>query len=380
MDAEIAVIGLGSVGSMALWQLAKQGASVIGFEQFGIGHDRSAAGGESRLFRMAYKEGREYIPLLKEAKNLWQQLEAETGNKILTLNGGLTIGNRDCELVQNVFQCVNEFEIDHSILEYKEACICYPQHKLLPDEIMILDRESGFLRPELAVVSAVSRAKELGANVMTYTKVEEIENDGNGIIITANGKEFRVNKVLVTAGPWASKFVPRSDSTLEATRLILSWYQAKDIQPFTPESFPIFIRHRNGMELYGTPTLDNSSVKVAMFHMENARRKVDPDFHDRSVGLEEYVDPEMISTLFNGLHPDPVRLNAYMDAFTPDGHGMIGEVEEISNVFVASGFSGHGFKLATVFGKIASEILLNGKTTFSIDHLAPSRFHTSIHS
>ncbi len=380
MDADIAVIGLGSVGSMALWQLAKQGVKVIGFEQFGVGHDRSAAGGESRLFRTAYKEGAEYIPLLKESQQLWRQLEAETENSILTLNGGLTIGNRECELVENVLKCVNELEIDYQILEYKDACMRYPQHKLRPDEIMILDRESGFIRPELAVVSAVTRAKELGAKVASYTRVEEIEQNGDGILICANGKEYRVKKVLITTGPWASKFVPKSESTLEATRLTLSWYQAKNIQLYTPENFPIFIRHRDGVELYGAPSLDNCSVKIAMFHMESARKTVDPDFLERAVGLNELVGSEVIEEFFTGLHPDPVRLNAYMDAFTPDGHGMVGETTDLPNVVVAAGFSGHGFKLAPVLGKISVDILLDGKTNFSIEHLDPSRFQTSLYS
>lgn len=95
MDAEVGIIGVGTMGSMAAWQLAKRDISVIGFEQFGIGHDRSAAGGESRLFRTAYMEGPEYVPLLFQARKLWRKLEEESGNSLLFLNGGLMIGEAD---------------------------------------------------------------------------------------------------------------------------------------------------------------------------------------------------------------------------------------------------------------------------------------------
>lgn len=66
MNADVAVIGLGSMGSMTIWQLARRGVSVIGFEQFGIGHDRGAAGGDTRIFRTAYAEGAEYVPIFNK--------------------------------------------------------------------------------------------------------------------------------------------------------------------------------------------------------------------------------------------------------------------------------------------------------------------------
>ena len=67
-QADVAIVGLGSMGSMAAWQLAARGAKVLGFEQFAPGHDRSAHGGESRIVRTTYQEGPAYVPLLQEAQ------------------------------------------------------------------------------------------------------------------------------------------------------------------------------------------------------------------------------------------------------------------------------------------------------------------------
>ena len=58
MDARVAVVGTGSMGAMALWQLARDGVDAIGFERYSPGHDQAAAGGESRIFRTAYLEVR----------------------------------------------------------------------------------------------------------------------------------------------------------------------------------------------------------------------------------------------------------------------------------------------------------------------------------
>src|SRR5690625_6959119 len=101
MNKKVAVIGLGTMGSMALWQLVKEGVDVTGFEQFGIGHDRSAVGGESRIFRTAYLEGPEYVPLLCRSYELWRDLEKETNQQLLSLVGNFTIGNKTSDYVVN---------------------------------------------------------------------------------------------------------------------------------------------------------------------------------------------------------------------------------------------------------------------------------------
>lgn len=85
-DAALAVIGSGSVGSVALWQASNAGLPTIGFEAESPGHARSAVGGDTRLFRMTYRDAHPYYPIL---------LEADTGHSILHQCGGLYIGVED---------------------------------------------------------------------------------------------------------------------------------------------------------------------------------------------------------------------------------------------------------------------------------------------
>ncbi len=99
MDGKLAVVGLGSVGSMALWRAARRpgtrAGEVVGFEARTPGHGRGAVGGDTRLFRMTYRAGTGFAPLPERANVLWPELEAETGQEILTRCGGLSIGTRD---------------------------------------------------------------------------------------------------------------------------------------------------------------------------------------------------------------------------------------------------------------------------------------------
>ncbi|MFG6116042.1 N-methyl-L-tryptophan oxidase [Halobacillus sp. MO56] len=376
MDADIGIIGVGTMGSMAMWQLARKGVSVLGFEQFGTGHDRSAGSGESRLFRTVYFEGEKYVPLLQDAKKLWSQLEEESGNPLLTLNGGVMIGKPDFEEMKNAMKSIKDFNLDHELLTPEQAMERYPQHHLESDEIMILDKHAGFLRPELSTVSAVARAESLGAAVHRYTKIEEIIPDDNGVTIRTENNEYRVGKVLVTAGPWAGKLLPQLNDIITVKRIVLSWYAPKDLNQFKPDQFPVFAHLGDDFKLTGTPTIEGSMVKAS----NNPKFKdvSSPDQLNKEVSIEETITASnLIKEKIPGLIPHPVRSAAYMDASTPDGHPIVGEVPEIKNTVFMCGFSGHGFKMSPVMGKIAAELLVDGKTNYSIEHLSPQRMVNS---
>ena len=372
MDADVAVVGIGAMGSMAIWQLAKRGISVLGFEQFGIGNDRTAAGGESRLFRTAYMEGKQYVPLLQKAKLLWKELEEETDTKLLTLNGGLMIGDPSTESIKNVLQSIEEFQLEHEIIQGEEASKRYPQFKLFPEEIMILDKNAGFIRPELAVIAAAYQAEGNGAKIHRYTKVEEIIPDSSGVTIVTEGESYRVRKALITTGAWTKKLLPTLEPTIEARRLVLTWFPANNINDFNPEKFPIFARMRKDFRLTGTPTLDGTMVKAS--NTKEPETVLEPNHMGRDVSVEELKEVSMsVQELMPSLIPDPVRASVYMDGYTKDNHSVVGEIPSLPNTVLMSGFSGHGFKMAPIFGKIAADLMIDGKTNQDIEHLRPDR-------
>lgn len=372
MDADIGIIGVGTMGSMAAWQLAKKGLSVIGFEQFGIGNDRTAAGGESRLFRTAYMEGPEYVAMLQEAKKLWRELETESGNSLLTLNGGLMIGESNSLEIKTVLKSIEDFKLEHEILEGDQAAICYPQFKIYDDDLVILDKEAGFIRPELSVVSASLLAMKHGAKLMKYTAVDEIIPETDGVRIIAEGKTYKVGKVLITTGAWTGKLLPALKKQLIPKRLLLTWFTPKNLAETKANKLPIFARMRGDFRLTGAPSLDGSMVKAS--YTKDPLPIEDPSSLYRDVYPEEIEKlRESVKALLPMLYPDPVRASAYMDAYTPDNHALLGELPGKNNTIIASGFSGHGFKLAPIIGRISSELLIEGKTKSNINHLDPGR-------
>ncbi|UYM06445.1 N-methyl-L-tryptophan oxidase [Solicola gregarius] len=374
MDAQVAVIGTGSIGSMTLWQLARAGVSAIGFEQFGIAHDRAAAGGESRIFRTAYLEGPEYVPLLRRAHELWRELEAESGRALLTLNGGLMIGDRDSEAMRNVQASIDDFGLRHEVLDHTAMASRYPQHAIDPDEIAILDLDAGVLRPEFAVAAATYRARELAAAIRPHEQVTAIEPAADSVLIRTDRGAYAVEQAVVTTGPWTARFAPALASHIRPRRLVMTWYQAEDPELWRSEACPIFIRDNEDAHIFGIPTLDGGSVKVAP-HSDDDGYLADADELDRNVEVD-LVEPvnAAVARYLPGLIPEPVRVSAYMDAYTSDGHGVVGRAPGAENVWLLGAFSGHGFKMATAFGQVASDLVRHGTTDLPIGHLDPARF------
>src|SRR5579884_1072722 len=96
---KILVLGLGIMGSSAALHLARRGHEVIGVDAYARGHTLGSSHGKTRIIRQAYFEAPDYVPLLRRAYELWDELEKSTGRKLLTLDSGLFIGDEQSELV-----------------------------------------------------------------------------------------------------------------------------------------------------------------------------------------------------------------------------------------------------------------------------------------
>src|SRR5438309_943889 len=125
-EAQVAVVGLGSMGSQALWQLARRGVSAIGIEQFVPGHDQGSGHGESRIIRSCYQEGPQYVPLIQAAFPLWRELERETQKQLLTENGALVIGRADSGYVPDAIATAEQYDLPHEVLDAAQALRRYP--------------------------------------------------------------------------------------------------------------------------------------------------------------------------------------------------------------------------------------------------------------
>lgn len=376
MDGKLAVVGLGSIGSMALWQASRLTDSVTGFEAHAPAHGRSAVGGDTRLFRMIYRGNPGYYPILKRSRSLWSELEAETGQDILTGCGGLSIGTAGGSYLTALLETTRTTGADHQILSREEMAERYPQHNLRPDGIAVYDPHAGALRTDRAVTAAVAAAQANGATIHTNTPIDSITETTDGVILTSGLKSWTFENVIVASGGWSQRLMPdHLKAATQTKRVFLTWFVARDPAQFTPERFPIFIRIHEDRSMYGAPAVDGVTVKATL----DGRGTPTPaaDSVPRELTPAEIAETtETVTEFLPGLYPNIVRSDAYPDLFTSDSQPLLGFLGQSSRIYAATGFSGGGFKMASGYGEIAAGEAL-GKTSYGgLDFIRPQRFRS----
>lgn len=374
VDWDVAVVGLGSMGSFAFWQLASMGVNVVGFDRYRPGHDKGAGHGETRIFRTAYGEGVEYVPLLQEARELWKKLEKETGVELYIENGGTMFGPADGEFITTVQESVKTYHLPHKKYTGEEARNVYPQINFQDYQVAIYEELAGYVKPELAIETAVIRGEELGGTVFTESPITAIEPDEDGVTIRTADKQYRVNQVVVASGGWTKELLPQINLPVTLERQVLVWYEAEDPKQFTADKFPIFSRVSKGRGLYGFPTIDGKTVKVAFHHGgEEANHPNDVDREIHESDLNNLT--EKVKKYLPGLIPTPVKAKTCFYTNTPDEHFVIGKSSRVPNVTLLGPMAGHGFKFAPIIGKIGAQLATGQQPTLEISLFNPDRFN-----
>src|SRR3970282_26756 len=179
------VVGLGAMGSAAVYHLAKRGNKVLGLNRFSPPHANGSSHGERRIIRQAIGEGEEYVPLVLRSYELWGEIENKPGTDLLTITGGLTLESQNSEaalhgrrdFLDQAIRCAEKFNIRHEILETADIKKRYPQFAV-NDERAYFEYETGFLRPELCIEAQLHLARKHGAVVQTDEPVLSIESSG----------------------------------------------------------------------------------------------------------------------------------------------------------------------------------------------------------
>lgn len=368
----IAVVGVGTMGSMALWQLARRGHDVTGFDRMGVPHDTGAHGAESRIFRLAYREGAQYIPLLKRSLELWCQLQAAADRRFHYPTGCLYIGERGADWLQGTIEGARAHDVRHEVLDTAELRRRFPQHRLQGGELALLDTDGALLRPELGVRAAVKAATALGAKLRQGCAVERIVPDADGVTVTVDGGQHRFDQVVVTCGAWGTRMLGLPSPRIIARRLVGTWFGIDDVEAYLPQNFPVCIRSTAEIDYSGFACLDGWTIKI--MPPVNYESDIDPDRVDRNVTYgDTAIMRRVAQTLLEGVDPEPVRSGVYLDGFTTDDHPIIDHHPQSERIALALGFSGHGYKMAPAVGVALAELIDTGGDPYVRRHFAATR-------
>jgi sarcosine oxidase len=377
------VLGLGAMGSSAAMHLASRWVRVIGLDRFDIPSTNGSSHGHSRMIRQCYYEHPDYVPLLRRAYALWRALERDCGRQFLRITGGLYMGRSEgpgAALVPGSLRSATTHALPHDVLTRAALAQRYPQFHLPDDYSALYEPEAGLLVPEAVIAAQAAMALRQGAELRAHEPAVAWSSDGEEVVVTTARARYRAQRLVICAGAWASQVMGDLGVRVRATRQVLGWVWPKRPEWFEPGRLPVWaIEPEQGGgagEWYGFPLMPEApGFKVAL-HAPG--REVSPGDAGAGALAPEPGDEATFRPVLQRFIPDAdgplLALRRCMYEVSPDSHFIIDRHPSWPNVLIAAGFSGHGFKFASVVGEILADLATEGATPHPIAFLGLRRF------
>lgn len=368
------VIGVGAMGSATVYELTKRGKRVLGLEQFDIPNDQGSSHGVNRIIRLAYYEHPSYVPLLRRSYERWHELESVAGEKLLYKTGSIDTDAENGEVFAGSLESCEVHDIPHEVLTAKEANSRFPGYQLPDGHFSLFQADGGFLLSERCIVAYANAAMSLGADIHAREKVTGWEFTASGDVeVTTDRGKYGAESLVVTAGAWSEKIVPGLTKLAVAERQVLAWLQPEQPEIFSPERFPVFNAMFEEGRYYGFPVFGIPGFKIGRYH--HLDEQTDADEVSREITeQDETVLRSAVERYFPSANGAVMTMKSCMFTNSPDEHFIIGVVPDSPQVSFAAGFSGHGFKFASVIGEIMTDLATDQHTRHDISMFDPERF------
>ena len=276
MIYDAAVIGLGTMGTFACLELARRRRTVIGFDQFAPPHDRGSHSGATRVFRTAYAEHPDYVPLAVRAGVLWDGYGAEQGTTFLHRTGMLSLGAPDSPLLCGARASAAAHHLTIENLSRSQIRSRFPVFDVPIGWEGVLEPTAGWIDVNAALRSGLDQALRAGASLRSNTQVEDWSWTGDRFAVRTSAGTFMAAHLIVTAGAWVSRILADLALPLQVVRKVLIW-----VNPLRDHSLPVFAAGSNFF--YGFPNIGGEGVKLAI-HGGVGTPATNPD--NRSAGGE----------------------------------------------------------------------------------------------
>jgi sarcosine oxidase len=369
---DVVVVGVGGMGSAALYHLARRGKRALGLERFDLLHEHGSSHGLTRIIRLAYFEHPDYVPLLRRAYELWRELESEAGEQLVHVTGIVEGGER---ILDGVLQSCAEHDIAHEVLTGAEVAERFPAYRLPPEMQVAYQADGGFVVPERCIVAHVEGALARGATLRARERVLEWAETGNGVRVRTERGVVEAERLVVTAGAWSQDVARLPDGLVHGVRQALAWLQPTRPELFRPDRMPVFNLALDGEHFYGFPAHGIPGFKLGRYdHFESGG---DPDAIPRA---PTPADEEPLRAFAERYFPDgagpTVALKTCLFEPSPDEHFIVDRHPSAAGAVVAAGFSGHGYKFCSVIGEILADLAIDGSTRHDIGLFRIDRFES----
>jgi sarcosine oxidase len=372
---DVIVIGIGGMGSASAYHLAQRGQRVLGLEQHDLLHELGSSHGLTRIIRLAYHEHPSYVPLLRRSYELWHELEARAGERLLITTGSVEGGPEDGPTFRGALAAAELHALRHEVLNLDELRRRFPAYgDFDPSLRVVWQPDGGFLLAERSVLAHVTQAMRHGAELHFREPVRDWQPTAeSGVRAISERGTYEADRLIICAGAWVGRLLPQLAPLAVPERQVLAWLQPTRPDLFAPENFPVFLLDVEEGSHYGFPLHDVPGFKFGRYH--HLREPIDPDDPDRSTRPDDEAILRAFAARYfpEGAGPT-LMLKACIFTNAPDEHFLIDLLPEARQVSVAAGFSGHGYKFCSVVGEVMADLAMHGETSHDIGLFRLDRF------
>ena len=355
---DVIVVGLGAMGSAALYHLAQRGVRVVGFDRYAPPHALGSTHGLSRIIRESYYEHPRYVPLVQRAYDLWAELERRAVRRLFYQTGGLMIGDADGVLVAGALRSAREHGLAHELLSAKEVHARFPAF-VLPDEMSgFFEPRAGVLDPEGCVDAHMQLAAAAGAEVRPDEPIREWSVQGGRVRVVTERGTYDAARLALCAGAWNPALIDDDSITLRVERQVMHWFTpARTPELFEPARCPIAMTEYAPDRIFYFVPDSGDGVKAAIHHEGEV---TNPDAIRREVADEDVAPVIQLLRRYLPNAAGPLRGSATcLYTNTSDGHFLITPHARHEEVLVVSACSGHGFKFASAIGEAVADLMMS---------------------
>jgi len=376
-NCDVIVMGCGGFGSAAMYHLSRRGLRVIGIDRFHPPHDLGSSHGETRIIRKAYFEHPDYVPLLHRAWDLWEELAEESAQPLLQRRDLLMSGPMGSEVIQGARLAAKFHTLPLEELAQAEAMQRFPMFQIPAGHEVIVESTAGILRVESCVKQHLERAQASGAKLRCGETVQKISGSPSGLLVQTDRATYSAGAGVMTCGAWTGQLLPAYAKLISVLRKTLFWHPIQSDVWADAKQAPIFFLDTPVGQFYGLPSVDGQTIKVA--EHTGGETIADPSLVDRiNLQHDEASVSSFVSQRLVHIESRPCRAAVCMYSMSPDGHFLFDRLTDMPLV-VAGGFSGHGFKFASVLGDAAAELIHHGTSSLDVDFLSAKRFAANRH-
>lgn len=373
---DVAVVGLGALGSATAWQLARRGYSVLGLERMAFLHHAGASHGDTRVVRLAHHTPN-HVSAAIETYEGWAQLEADTGRSLVLRCGGVDLFPPAAAVdVEDYVNSMAAMAVPYEVLTASVARARWPG-LAVPEGTTVVHQDRTGVVPAGGTVRILHElARRYGAHLHQYQYVVEIVDLGEGVALrTGAGRRFSARRLVVTADAWTNRVLDSLDVRLPitVTKEQVVQFRVSDCDAggvggrHAPDRFPVWTWMDDPVA-YGLPTWGDDTVKVVM----DGGPELDPEH--RTVDIDEGV-LQRARALTRVLVPgagDAQRVSTCLRTSTPDGDLVVGAVPGHESVLVGLG-GRYGFTYAPWFGRVLADLATTGTTSTDLSAFSPTR-------